>query len=239
MTPRVRMDVMDGYDYDYADKRPEESFPIKRTEYRKIYLNAADGSASYEPCATESEVVYDPKTETTTFTMQFTEDTEISGYMKLHLNVECRGYDNMDLFPWVIKLDKDGNYVPIRVMGAPFRGAWGFLRCSHRDLDPKYASDFQPVHSHEKEERMQPGEIVPVDVEMYPHSRFWHKGEKIQIVIAGRFIKTEWFHDTDMNHKTDNGDGMHVIHTGGQYDSYLQIPVVPPKYQVGDYIYRG
>ena len=85
---------------------------------------------------------------------------------------------------------------------------------------------------------MQPGEIVPVDVEMYPHSRFWHKGEKIQIVIAGRFIKTEWFHDTDMNHKTDNGDGMHVIHTGGQYDSYLQIPVVPPKYQVGDYIYR-
>ena len=159
--------------------------------------------------------------------------------MKLHLNVECRGYDNMDLFPWVIKLDHEGNYVPIRVMGAPYRGAWGFLRCSHRDLDPKYASDFQPVHSHEKEERMQPGEIVPVDVEMYPHSRFSHKGEKLQVVIAGRFIKTEWFHDNDMNHKTDNGDGMHVIHTGGCHQSYLQIPVVPPKYQVGDYIWRG
>ena len=144
--------------------------------------------------------------------------------MKLHLNVECRGYDNMDLFPWVIKLDKDGNYVPIRVMGAPYRGAWGFLRCSHRDLDPQFASDFQPVHSHEKEERMQPGEIVPVDVEMYPHSRIWHKGEKLQVVVAGRFIKTEWFHDTDMNHASDNGDGMHVIHTGGEHDSYLQIP---------------
>ena len=189
MTPRVRIDVMDGYDYDYASKRAE--------------------------------------------------DTEITGFMKLHLNVECRGYDNMDLFPWVIKLDNEGNYVPIRVMGAPFRGAWGFLRCSHRDLDPKYASDFQPVHSHEKEERMKPGEIVPVDVEMYPHSRFWHKGEKLQIVIAGRFIKTEWFHDNDMNHKTDNGDGMHVIHTGGEHQSYLQIPVVPPKYKVGDYIWRG
>ena len=42
-----------------------------------------------------------------------------------------------------------------------------------------------------------------------------------------------------MNHKTDNGDGIHVIHTGGEHDSYLQIPVVPPKYQVGDYIWRG
>ena len=59
------------------------------------------------------------------------------------------------------------------------------------------------------------------------------------MVIAGRFIKTEWFHDGNMNHQVDNGDGMHVIHTGGEHDSYLQIPTVPPKYQVGDYIYRG
>ena len=239
MTPRVRLDVMDAYDYDYASRRAEGTFPLKRTEYKKLYLDAANHEAGFEEYPEESEVVYDPKTETTTFTYQFAEDTEITGYMKLHLEVECRGYDNMDLFPWVIKLDRDGNYVPIRVMGAPFRGAWGFLRCSHRDLDPKYASDFQPVHSHEREERMKPGEIVPVDVEMYPHSRFWHKGEKIQVVVAGRFIKTEWFHDNDMNHKTDNGDGMHVIHTGGSHQSYLQIPVIPPKYQVGDYIWHG
>jgi predicted acyl esterase len=123
-------------------------------------------------------------------------------------------------------------------MGAPFRGAWGFLRCSHRGLDEKYASDFQPVHAHTEVEPFKPGEIVPVDVEFYPHSRIWHKGEQLQIRIAGRFIKTDWFHDTDMNHVTDNGDGIHVIHTGGQYDSYLQIPVIPPKYQVGDYLYR-
>lgn len=239
MTPRVRLDVMDAYDYDYASRRAEDTFPLKRTEYKKLYLDAANHEAGFEEYPEESEVVYDPKTETTTFTYQFAEDTEITGYMKLHLEVECRGYDNMDLFPWVIKLDRDGNYVPIRVMGAPFRGAWGFLRCSHRDLDPKYASDFQPVHSHEREERMKPGEIVPVDVEMYPHSRFWHKGEKIQVVVAGRFIKTEWFHDNDMNHKTDNGNGMHVIHTGGEHQSYLQIPVIPPKYQVGDYIWHG
>lgn len=238
-TPRIRMDVMDAYDFDYARKREEQTFPLKRTEYKKIYLNAAEGSASYEPFSNESEVVYDPKTETTSFTIQFNEDTEITGFMKLHLWVECRGHDNMDLFPWIIKLDAEGNYVPIHVMGAPFRGAWGFLRCSHRDLDPKYASDFQPVHAHTKEERFKPGEIVPVDVEFYPHSRFWHKGEQLSVVVAGRFVKTEWFHDTDMNHETDNGDGMHVIHTGGQYDSYLQVPVIPPKYQVGDYVYRG
>ena len=98
MTPRVRLDVMDGYDYDYASRRAEETFPLKRTEYKKLYLDAENHAAGFEEYANESEVTYDPKTETTTFTYQFTEDTEITGYMKLHLNVECRGYDNMDLF---------------------------------------------------------------------------------------------------------------------------------------------
>jgi len=238
MTPRVRMDVMDGYEYDYASARPETHFPLKRTEYRKIYLDAATAGGSYDPVAVESEASYDSNTETTTFNFTFPEDTEVSGFMKLHLWLEVRGHDNADLFPWIMKLDKLGNFVPIVCLGAPFRGAWGFLRACHRELADN-ATDFQPIHAHTTEERFQPGEIVPIDIELYPHSRFWHAGEQISIQLAGRFIKTDWFHDSPMNHEVDNGEGRTVIHTGGQYDSYLQIPVVPPKYQVGDYIYKG
>lgn len=237
-TPRVRIDVMDAFSFDYASRRHEKEFPIARTEYRKIYLNASEKDGSYEPLGNESEAVYDPRTESTVFNFRVPEDVEISGYMKLHLWVECRGHDNMDLFPWIKKLSVEGEYLPIHCMDAPFRGAWGFLRCSHRDMHTKYATDFQPVHGHMTEDRMKPGEIFAVDVEIYPHSRIWHKGEYISIEIAGRFTKTDWFHDVAMNHEVDNGDGMHVIHTGGKYDSYLQIPAVPPKYQVGDYIYK-
>jgi hypothetical protein len=39
------------------------------------------------------------------------------------------------------------------------------------------------------------------------------------------------------NYATNN-KGNHIIHAGGKYDSYLQIPAIPPKYQAGDYIYR-
>lgn len=238
-TPKIRMDVMDAFAYDMSSRREEKEFPLARTEYKKLYLNASHCDGGFEPFSTESEVVYDPKTETTTFNIPIKEDIEISGFMKLHLWVECRGHDNMDLFPWIMKLGQNKEYIPIECMGAPFRGAWGFLRCSHRDLDPKLSSDFQPVHAHTKEERMKPGEIFPVDIEMYPHSRIWHKGEYISIQLAGRFIKSEWFHDVAMNHDVDNGNGSHVIHTGGRYDSYLQIPVIPPKYTSGDFIYRG
>lgn len=237
-TPRVRVDVLDAYAFDYKVRRPENEFPLKRTVYKKLYLNAENMDGGYEPYETESEVTYDPKTETTQFDIRFTEDTEITGYMKLHLWVESRGHDNMDLFPWIIKLGQEKEYLPIECMGAPYRGAWGFLRCSYRELD-KTATHFQPIHAHLKEERFQPGEIVPVDIEMYPHSRIWHKGEYLSIRLAGRFIKSDWFHDVAMNHEADNGDGIHVIHTGGKYDSYLQIPTIPPKYRSGDYVYEG
>ena len=35
-----------------------------------------------------------------------------------------------------------------------------------------------------------------------------------------------------------NNQGNHVIYTGGKYDSYLQIPVIPARYQSGEYVYR-
>lgn len=240
-TPRVRMDVMDAYAYDFRSRRVENEFPLKRTVYKKLYLNAANMDGGFEPFEAESEAVYDPETETTQFDIRVNEDVEISGYMKLHLWVESRGHNNVDLFPWVLKLGQNKEFLPVECMGAPYRGAWGFARCSYRELDPKLASDFQPVHSFLEEKRFEPGEIVPVDIEMYPHSRVWHKGEYISIRLAGKFIKTNWFHDVSMNHQSDNGPAgtKHVIHTGGKYDSYLQIPTIPPKYTSGDYVYEG
>jgi predicted acyl esterase len=195
--------------------------------------------ADYAEVKAESEVTYKPMEDIITFTHTFAEDTEITGYMKLHLNVECKGYNDMDMFVWVKKNGLDGKHLPVWAMHEPYRGVWGYMRASHRELDPDLATDFQPVQSHKNLQKLNPGQVVSLDVEMYPHSRFWHKGETLVIEIAGRFVKSDWFEDDKVNIKSDNGDGIHVLHTGGKYESYLQIPVVPPKYVVGDYVYKG
>jgi hypothetical protein len=238
-TPKVRVDVMDAYSYDYAPKRPENEFPLKRTQYRKLYLDAANKSLSYDKAPTVSEIEYDGKTGVASFGIKFQEDTEITGYMKLHLYIECRGHDNMDMFPWVKKYSADGEYVPIHCMGEDYRGAWGYGRGKRRELDEKLTTDFQPVLAHQKDEPMEPGKVYPIDIEIWPHSRIWHKGEELRLEISGEFIKTDWYEDGHLEFITDNGKGKHVIHTGGEYESYLQIPYIPPKYQVGDYVYRG
>ena len=34
------------------------------------------------------------------------------------------------------------------------------------------------------------------------------------------------------------GEGSAITYTGGKYASFIQVPVIPPKYRAGDYVYR-
>ncbi len=236
MTPKVRIDVQDAYEYPYQKARAEKEFPLARTQYKKLYLNASDNTLNWDPIAQASEVSYDGAAGVTTFDIRFDRDVEITGYMKLHLWVEARGHDDMDLFVNIQKLSTIGEFVPVMVLGEPHPGTWGKMRVSHRALDEAKSKHFQPIQSHLKEEKLSPGEIVPVDIEIVPSSRFWHKGQALRVELAGHYIRDEgWFEP--LTWEADN-KGLHVIHTGGVYDSYLQIPEIPPKYQDGDIIIR-
>lgn len=92
-----------------------------------------------------------------------------------------------------------------------------------------------PIHAHTKEEKLSPGEIVPVEVEIFPVSRIWHKGEKLQLRVAGHYIRDPWFEPFtwELCNK-----GEHVVYTGGKYDSYLQIPVIPARIKADGFIRR-
>lgn len=235
LTPRVRLEIMDAGEYNFQTNRPEKEFPLARTKYTKLYIDAGKRALSFNPVANESKTSYDSQTGQAEFVIKFEEDTEITGYMKLHAWVEADGHDDMDLFLYLRKLDEKGNWLPVSALGEPHPGGWGKIRVSHRELDPKWSTDFQPVMAHRWEQKLKPGEIVPIDVEFYPYSIFFHKGQQLQLMIAGRYIREGWFEHLVWN--TDN-KGKHIIHSGGKYDSYLQIPVIPPKYQAGDYTYR-
>lgn len=235
LTPKVRIEVQDAYDYDYQTDRPEESFPLKRTRYEKLYLDASDMSMKAAPVEAEAKTSYESNTGEVCFDYTFEEETELTGYMKLRLWVEAEGHDDMDLFINIQKMSTKGEWLPITIFGEPHPGAWGKMRVSRRKLDEKLSTDYNPVQAHTCDEKLSPGEIVPVDIEIVPTSRIWHKGQKIRVQVAGRYIREDWFEPLCWD--TDN-KGNHVIHTGGKYDSFLQIPVVPPKYQDGDYIYR-
>ncbi|MDR1573736.1 MAG: CocE/NonD family hydrolase [Clostridiales Family XIII bacterium] len=233
-TPTIRIDVMDAYDCDFLLKRAEETFPLERTIYKRLWLNAEDKSLNREQAEKASKCTYDAKTGRATFDMAFEEETEITGYMKLRLWVEADGSDDMDLFVAIQKLDKDGKWLPTYILGKPHPGAAGKLRVSMRELDPEKTTDYKPYYTFKSFRKLSPGERVPVDIEIWPTSRIWHAGEQIRVEVMGHYERIDWFEPFDYN--TFN-NGTHIIHTGGEYDSYLQIPVIPPKYKSAGKVY--
>jgi len=234
MTPRVRIDVMDAEDIDYQRYRPENEFPLARTDYRKLFLDSP-GSLSYEQAPRRSSVSYDAQTGSAAFDFHFDEETEITGYLKLRLWVEAQGSNDMDLFIAIQKLDGAGKFLPTRVLGEPYPGTPGLMRVSHREIDPERSTPDHPYHTHRAEQLLTPGEVVPVEIEIYPTSRIWHAGEQLRVLVSGHYHREGWFEP--FSWETRN-QGTHVIHFGGDYDSHLLIPVIPPKLTSGDYRLR-
>jgi predicted acyl esterase len=230
-TPRVRLAVMDAYDFDYQIDRPENEFPLARTEYRKLYIDAANRALVREPVARESKIHYDANEGKATFDITFDEEAELTGYMKLRLWVEAEGNDEMDLFVAVQKLDKNGKWLPVNVLGAPHPGCPGKLRVSLRETDKTKSTEFQPIYPYNNPQKLKPGEIVPADIEIWPSSRIWHPGEQLRVEIMGHYERIDWFEPFTWH--TDN-KGKHIIHSGGKYDSHLLVPYIPPKYIGGD-----
>jgi predicted acyl esterase len=126
--------------------------------------------------------------------------------------------------------------IPLRVFGENDPGTPGKMRVSHRELDLEKSKEYQPIQTHTNEQKLKHGEIVPVDIEIYPLARLWHAGETLRINVAPRMVREDtWF--LPLVYDTDN-KGRHIIHTGGKYDSFYYAPVVPAKYSRGDYTVR-
>lgn len=225
MTPRVRIDVMDTGDVNHQSERAEDDFPLPRTQYTKLYLDADGLSLSDGDGLAESSVSYDAADGSAMFDLTFDKQVELTGYMKLRLWVEADGADDMDLFVTVQKADADGTFSPVSYLGNTHPGAVGILRVSHRELDEEASTPFAPVQKHEREQRLSAGEIVPVEIAIWPTSRVWYPGERLRLIVSGH-RQPAWFLPFAWEVRNQ---GRHVIHTGGTYDSHLLVPVIPKR----------
>jgi uncharacterized protein len=228
--PKVLIEVRERVNV--GEFRAEAAWPIARTEFRKLYLDAEQGALLDAPALPEAQVRYEPQAADgrAVFDYVFGSDTELSGHMKLRLWVEAIGANDMDLFVGIQKLDAQGEIVPFVFYALLENGpvALGWLRASHRDLDPQRSRPEQPVHTHARELPLQPGERVPAEIEIWPSSTLFRAGERLRLVVQGQDIVREGLPNAPFaRHEDTRNRGTHVIHTGGAFDSFLLVPVIP------------
>jgi predicted acyl esterase len=194
-------------------------------------LRGQPESLAFEKPEQPMDMVYPAKNGNALFNFKFTEDTELSGYMKLRVWVEARpgkageiSPDDMAMFIAVNKLDHDGNSVHFNGSVGNKRDmvTRGNCRVSRRDLDPVESTEWHPVLMGTSEQKLKAGEIVSVDIELYPSSTFFSVGETLQLIIASNEIipSPPYRKDVSCNH------GKHVLHFGGDHDSHLLVPKI-------------
>ncbi|WP_273388973.1 CocE/NonD family hydrolase [Barnesiella viscericola] len=182
-TPRVRLSVLNPGGTDIVG-RTEEEFPLARTQYRKLYLSAADSTL----CTTlpdqqaVSEYQSDSVRHEVTYRYRMEKPTELTGYMKLHLWVSASDHDDMDLAVRVEKLSRDGQPLPDRT--GNIIAATGLMRVSMRQLDEARSTEAEPYYTFTTEQKLKPGEIVPVEIEIWPMGLYFNEGEMLQLTVG-------------------------------------------------------
>ena len=239
-TPRVRYAVHDFAGGDLIDQ-PAGEFPPKDVTYQKYFLNGLSRTLTPETPEKETTVLYDTESEIrqASFVIRFDKKIVMVGYPKVHLWVEARGADDMDLFILAQKLDVHGNHLQQFIVpnqGAlmqdlterggsvlRYKGSNGRLRVSARHLDEELSTDEVPAHTFDRVEKLHPGEIVEVEIDLFPIGLAFYPGEQLRLVVSSKNDLGAIMPGTPAYVPVNKGQ--HIIHTGGSHPSYLQLPV--------------
>lgn len=114
------------------------------------------------------------------------ETIECLGYAKVRFWVQALGSSDIEFMVAIVKRDPDGKPYP----GSPLGEAVvaGLLRVSHHSLDKTKSTDHDPYRIHAREELLSDGQIVPIDIGLWPMGTRFHTNESLILTIAATGI---------------------------------------------------
>jgi hypothetical protein len=206
--PPVRIYVQ-GKD---AGFRMEHEWPLARVRPTELFL-APEGLSPERPQGEHSRFLEYPRNDflrdmgSLAFeTAPLDTDTEVTGAIKLTLFVSSDQRE-ADLAVTLGEKSEKGTAIVTR----------GWQKASHRALDPALSTPLRPFHSHEREEPLTPGEVYEVEVEIWPTSWRFTRGNRMVLTIA----------NGDRSHFYGFKAGRDSYHFGGRFPSRLLLPVIP------------
>lgn len=231
--------------------RAESTWPLESTVWTKTYLNAQNLSLIAENTPHQGSISYRGLSNGVTFLMDpLDHDVELTGPLATKLFVSSSTKD-ADLFVIVRVFDENMKEVVFQGALDPHTPiAQGWLRASHRALDAKKSKPYQPYHPHQKIEPLHPGKVYELDVEIWPTCIVIPAGYRIGLSVKGQDyvypggtggklsnMKNEFtgvgpfLHNDVRDRPPEIFDGTVTVHTGGQYNSWLMLPVIPGQSQ--------
>lgn len=232
-------------------QRAEHEWPLARTEWTRLYLDASSRTLSARK-SSEAKLSYDGLGKGVAFlTAPFERETEITGPVAAKLHISSSTAD-ADLFLVLHLFDPQGNEIVFSGAQHPRTPiSQGWLRASHRELDREQSTDYRPYHTHTRKQPLEAGRVYALDVEIWPTSIVVPKGYRLGLSVRGtdydygETAQSEAnlaVRSTSQQKRRGPGAFMHddprdrpaaiygstvTLHTGGAFDSSVLLPIIP------------
>jgi hypothetical protein len=183
--PRVSLNIR--HPHEKFVVRGENEWPLARTQWTKYFLDPAGQALAPQPPNAVTTLDYDTMGKGLTFrTPAMAHSFEITGPVAAKLWVSSQTTD-ADLFLALRLFDPAGQEITYIGSNDPrVPVGLGWLRASHRKLDPARSKPYRPWHTHDEEWPLRPGEPVELDIEIWPTSIVVPPGYRLALTISGK-----------------------------------------------------
>jgi hypothetical protein len=232
--------------------RTGADWPLPETRWTRFYLQSWERLRG-EPFAPSSRgaqerpdaFVQMPPTQTRAvqklryLTDPLAHDLTIAGPSALYLYAEIDQEDTN----WIVILKDVGPDPSVRTAregeyhipdGLPERElVRGWLKASHRALDPKRSKPWKPWHplTREAQQPVTPGEVTEYAIEILSTANTFRAGHRICLEISSMDMPTgtAGFHNVEYipYHVCSSRTTLHKIYHNEEYPSHLLLPVIP------------
>lgn len=221
--------------------RIEDAWPVPQTTYVKWHLQG-DGTLGKAPCdgavnalSYSNKVMLNGQKSGISFhSPPMDTDVDLAGHFRATLCISS-SLEDLDIVVTMWAIDEHNYAVKYSAHGKPEPICKGFLRASHRKLDPDKSLPERPYHTHREEDYspLKPNEIVTVDIEIFPCAARVRKGWRLRLDVTPQEEQPDipgydplpmrvWYGE-------EHGQGTNAVHVGKGLPNFVVCPVVPFK----------
>jgi len=207
--------------------RSENEWPLARTQWREFFLGGPakgrEGTLSESAGGEHArKFEFDPLSQEamhgeprlTYRTEPFSKEMEMTGPLALYLQAASSAHD----VDWLVFVADEGPDGQVRDL------CKGWLRASHRGVDPARSSPAKPYHPHLAAEPLVPDTVYEYPIEIWPTCNVFMPGHRLRLEIANAdsIIAAHGRRHVTLPVKATNS-----IYEGGRKPSKLVVPVIP------------
>jgi uncharacterized protein len=203
--------------------RGEQEWPLARTEWKDFRLDANGGLGEAVPESGERVLANDPADDKSTLlgtprlvyrSEPSDSAIEVTGPLQLDLRFTSTATDT----DWIVRFSDEAPDGTVRELTR------GWLRSSHRSVDPELSSVADPWHPHVNPEPITPGETVDLQIGIVPTCNVFKPGHKMRLDISNvdNLLGNTF---VGVRRTIANGATNTVLH--GPNATHLRIPQIP------------